>query len=302
MVVKMNEYDIEIKNMRDYTYQWNPENYSDPTKPILKISKSSLGCFTWCPIKYQYQYIEKRPQDTTEAMLKGTIMHNAREKFFEDFDINKAESMPREEVIDYCSSLFEIDDYFEDNLTVAMFEANRFLECREENRLEDFLPVLNEQKLDCEITILSDINPKFPLSRNYVVRLQGIIDRVFLENGGYIPMEFKTGGWKDSKATSMRKEMAFYQLMIENSTPTVLRNAGLEPNTPVTHWAWFYPIANHFHCEPIKRVSKTSVLKSIAKLIHAYENNQFPADFYFKKCKSCSYFPICDGAINDSWV
>ena len=44
MVLNTNEkYDAKIKSMREYTYKFQPENYDDPSKPILKISKSSLG-------------------------------------------------------------------------------------------------------------------------------------------------------------------------------------------------------------------------------------------------------------------
>ena len=35
------KYEAVIKSMDEFTYDWKPENYSDPTKPILKITKSS---------------------------------------------------------------------------------------------------------------------------------------------------------------------------------------------------------------------------------------------------------------------
>ena len=84
--------------MREYTYQWNADDYEDESKPILKITKSSNGTFQWCPKKYQYNYIERLPQDTTEAMYKGTIIHNAREDFFNTFDVKKAADMDYEEL------------------------------------------------------------------------------------------------------------------------------------------------------------------------------------------------------------
>jgi len=102
------KYEAEINSMDEYTYQWLPENYSDPSEPILKITKSSLGSFLWCPKKYEFSYIERRPIDQSEAMRKGTIMHNAREDFFNTFDVKKAENMTSDEVIDYCSSLFPL--------------------------------------------------------------------------------------------------------------------------------------------------------------------------------------------------
>ena len=42
------KYNAILKSMSEYTYDWKPENYDDPTEPILKISKSSLGSFDWC--------------------------------------------------------------------------------------------------------------------------------------------------------------------------------------------------------------------------------------------------------------
>jgi len=295
-------YEEEIKNMDEYTYQWLPENYEDGDSPILKITKSSLGSHVWCAKKYEFGYIQRLPQDQSEAMRKGTVMHNAREEFFNDFDVKKAEQMSHDELVDYCTGLFPVDDYFDDYLSIASFEANRFSEARTEDKLDEYLPACNEGKFDCEIVIDANTDPKFPLQRDYKVHLQGIIDRIFKEGNGYIPMEFKTGGWKDWKTGSMRKEMAFYKLMIDNSSEEVLKQAGLEPNIPVTHWSWYYPIANYMAVEEVKKSSTTAMMKSIARLIYAYEQKNFPAKFFYKTCAHCSYFGICDAAQEDTWV
>jgi len=295
-------YEEQIEAMDEYTYQWMPDNMDDPNEPILKITKSSLGSFIWCPKKYQFGYIERRPQDQSEAMRKGTIMHNSREEFFNNFDIKKAETMNMEEVFTYCYSLFPEDEYVDDYEGIALFETQRFMESKKENKLDEYLPVVNEGKFDCEIIIPANTDPKLPLSRDYKIHLQGIIDRIFLEDGGLIPMEFKTGGWNDGKVSSMRKEMAFYQLMLENCSPEVLKQAGINEVTPVTHWAWYYPIANHFYVEEVKKTSMTALMKSLVKLIHAYELQQFTAKYFYKTCAHCSYFPICDKAQEDSWL
>ena len=73
------KYNARIASMREFTYDWLVENYDDPSKPILKITKSSLGSYDWCPKKYDFSYIQRLPQDQTEAMRKGTILHNHRE-------------------------------------------------------------------------------------------------------------------------------------------------------------------------------------------------------------------------------
>lgn len=295
-------YENEIKEMEEYTYQWNADNYDNEDEPILKITKSSMMSHLWCPKKYEFGYIQRLPQDQSEAMRKGTVMHNAREDFFNDFDIAKAENMSHDELVDYCVGLFPIDDYFDEYITIAAFEANRFSEARASSLIHEFLPACNEGLLDCEIIIDANTDPKYPLRRDYKVHLQGIIDRVFREGDGYIPMEFKTGKWSDGKMSNMRKEMAFYKLMIDNSSEAVLRQAGLEPNLDVTHWSWYYPISNFIHVEKVKKTSMTSVLKSIARLIHAYERKLFPAKFFYKTCAHCSYFGICEAAQEDTWL
>lgn len=296
------KYNAVISSMKEFTYNWKPENYDDPSKPILKITKSSLGSFDWCPKKYEFSYRQRLPQDQTEAMLKGTVLHNHREDFFNIFDIKKAEKMNNSEVLEYCTSLMPVDDYYDISLTVASLEAQRFIEARTENKIDEYLPVCNEGKFDAEITIPANINPKFPLSRDYVIHIQGIIDRIFKENGGLVPFEYKTGGWKDWKKTSMRKEMAFYELLLINAPDEVMIKNGLDPNDKVTHWGWYYPAANYIYAEPRKTRSMTSVMNNIAKLIHHYEKDMFPAKYYYKTCAHCSFFGICDEAQDDSWV
>jgi len=289
-------------NTNEYTYQWVADTYGDEDLPILKITKSSFGSFQWCPKKYQFSYIERLPQDTTEAMYKGTIIHNAREAFFDDFDIAKAEDMSHSELINYCLSLHPIDDYTEMYETMAIFEANRFIEAKEQDMLDDFIPVVNEVLLDAKITVGQYDNPKYTLKRDYTVHLQGIIDRMFYEDGSYIPMELKTGLWKDYKTTMMRKEMAFYKLLFENASDELLESANLDRNIPITHWGWYYPASNYLHMEKMKPSSVTSVKKGIAELIYAYEHGVFPTKYFARTCASCSFFGICDAANTESWL
>jgi len=289
-------------NTSEYTYQWNAETYGDDSLPTLKITKSSFGSFQWCPKKYEFNYIERKPQDTTEAMYNGTIVHNAREAFFDDFDIAKAEKMTHEEVTNYCYTLFPLDNMSEMYETIATYEAKRFVDAREEGTLDNYLPVINEAVLDAKIEIRREDHPKAGLQRDYVVHLQGIIDRMFQEGDSYIPMELKTGAWKEYKKTGMRKEMAFYKLLFDNCTDERLEELGLTRDNDITHWAWYFPAANHMYIEESKKSSVTAVLKGIAKLIHAYERNIFPTKYSERSCPTCSYYSICDTASEDGWL
>ena len=114
-------------------------------------------------------------------------------------------------------------------------------------------------------------------------------------------MELKTGGWKDWKTTMMRKEMAFYKILFENTPDEKLREWGLDPEIPISHWGWYYPAANYIYVEEVKKGSITAVKKGIAQLIHSYETGIFPTKYFAKTCSNCSFFGICDAANTESW-
>ena len=288
--------------MREFTYEWYPDKYDDEDEPILKITKSSFGTFNWCPKKYEFSYPLRLPQATTEAMIKGTAVHDSREDFFNAFDIKKAENMSYDELVTYNMGLHPIDDYTEMYRTISIFEAERFIEAREDDKLHDYLPVINEVMMDAEITIPHAINPKCILERDYVVHLQGIIDRMFIQDGNYIPLELKTGPWKDYKLTMMRKELAFYKILLENAPQEMIRDAGLDPNIPVTNWGWYYPQSNYLQVEKVKKQSINAVYNGIAKLIKAYELQEFDAKYYYNTCQHCSFMSICPAAQEGEWL
>ena len=235
-------------------------------------------------------------------MIKGTAVHDSREDFFNAFDINKAENMSYDELVTYNMGLHPIDDYTEMYRTISIFEAERFIEAREEDKLYDYLPVINEVMMDAEITIPHAINPKCILERDYKVHLQGIIDRMFIQDGNYIPLELKTGPWKDYKLTMMRKELAFYKILVENAPQETILEAGLDPNIPITNWGWYYPQSNYLQVEKVKKQSINAVYNGIAKLIKAYELQQFDAKYYYNTCQHCSFMSICPAAQEGEWL
>ena len=274
----------------DFTYQWNADWNND--EPVLKITKSSLSTFKWCNKQYEFSYLDRRPQDTSEAMFKGTTVHNAYESFFDNVDITQIEGENYDKVEEYFTSMFPIDDYTDTYDAIIAFETDRYI-----TKPEVFMPESNEIILNAQWTVEANINPKFPLQRDYTVHLQGIIDRVFIEGDYVIPMELKTGIWKDAKLSGMRAEMSYYKLLMEESDEFPLNN--------VTHWGWFYPDSNYCYVEKCKLASQTALKKSFAKLIHAYERKNFPTSYFYKKCVHCSFMGICDEAVekqlSDGW-
>jgi CRISPR/Cas system-associated exonuclease Cas4 (RecB family) len=279
--------------MTEYTYQWNPEWEDNPTMPQLKVTKSSLNTFEFCHKQYEFNYIEGRKSEPNAAMARGSAVHNSYEDFYNDFDMKKAEGLDQNNLYEYCMGLFPIDDYGEVYQTMAAFETERYLSSKLSKSIDNYLPVGNEIRCNAKLTIPKDVGmggrgKKFMLKRDYTIHLQGIIDRVFQEGDGVIPVELKTGQWKARKQAHMRKEMAFYKVLMDADPDCNL--------DPITHWAWYYPDSNYFEVEPVRSHQINSIPKRIGKLIYAYEQGIFPASYFAKKCQFCSYIGICDSA------
>jgi CRISPR/Cas system-associated exonuclease Cas4 (RecB family) len=275
--------------MTEYTYQWNPTWEDDPSMPQLKVTKSSLNTFEFCRKQYEFNYIDGRKSEPNLAMLRGSAVHNSYEDFYNTFEIKKAIGLDQNNLYDYCMGLFPIDDYGEVYQTMAAFETERFSSSKVAKSIDDFLPVGNEIRCNAKLEIKKDCNPKFTLQRDYTIHIQGIIDRVFREGEGFIPVELKTGQWKDRKQTNMRNEMAFYKVLMDADPDC---NFG-----PITHWAWYYPDSNYFQVEEVKKRNENNIVRRIAKIIYAYEQGIFPTSYYANKCQYCSYIGICDSAI-----
>ena len=283
------------KEHDEYTYKWEED-----CGKLLKITKSSLGTFGFCPASYKYSYLEDIRQATSPAMIKGTIIHNAQEEFWKMVDVDKAREIAGRPG-NYNTMVLQKhfrglypeapeEDYEDIYRAMTAYNTERFIECIEEESVDNFVPVGNEIML----------NARYTTEDGQVVHLQGIIDRIFYEDGGYIPMELKTGAWKDSKKTMMRKEMAFYKLLFEHATDEDIIAAGLDPNIPFTHWGWYYPASNYVWVEKVSNRSEQAMQRSMNKLLEAYQQQEFNFEYYYKKCIHCGHYDHCEAAAGGS--
>jgi hypothetical protein len=298
----MNEYVKEWteKDLENgFTYQWNPD---DENSPMLKMTKSSLGSFGFCRASYVMSYDPfgegKINGPATEAMIRGTLVHDAQEEFWKAVDTEEMMNHiddPNKLVKSFMSLYPETDD--ETTLSLykgmASWSAERFIDCVKDGTVEFFKPVGNEIRL----------NAKFELN-GLVIHLQGIIDRLFIHEGTYVPLELKTGVWKDSKATHMRKEMAFYKLLYDNASDEDKIAAGLDPSMEFGYWGWFFPASNYIFLEPVKPRTEQSVQNAMQKLVDSYMLREFPFDDFYKKCRKCGLYSVCEkgeGGISYDW-
>tara|TARA_R110002020_G_scaffold184548_3_gene381675 strand:+ start:12516 stop:13421 length:906 start_codon:yes stop_codon:yes gene_type:complete len=290
----MKEYtDKEIKS--GFTYRWNPR---DDGGLCLKITKSSMGTFLFCPAAYNYSYREQIRGAVSDAMIKGTKVHDAEETFWDNFDIKKAVDIvessvnpvvQRNKLIEYARETYPTTDHEgaeEIISSMATFYAQEFMESYDNEEIDYFKPVGNEIMLDADLEF-----------EGVELHLQGIIDRVFMsEEGHYILMELKTGPWKDSKRTFMRKEMAFYKVLFEQATDEQKIKFGLDPEIPIKQWGWYFPASNYMYIEKCLTRSTTGVWSSIRNLITSYYQDNFEFKWFYKKCIHCNHVEICEAS------
>jgi len=112
------------------------------------------------------------------------------------------------------------------------------------------------------------------------IHINGFIDTLFADDDGFALMELKTGKYKArSKVPSMRKEMAFYKMMLEHSKHAEF--------LPITHWGWEFPGGGinggegpTIYYEPTEKkwAAMKSVEKALEKLVKAHIDMDFPPD------------------------
>ena len=295
--------------MKASAYNWKPSD-----EGILRISKSSLGTFGWCPQQYYLNYFARLPQETQDYHVRGNNCHYAVEEFYKRIppfldDIIAAHEQgyyakALQMMMDAFPAYDEID--FRDERDPAPNEPYQYGEPEilrqlaewEMERListggEDFLPIGNELRTNAGIEVEIDGTP-------IPIELRGIIDRMFRdEDGGVALMELKTGKWTQGKTSDIRGESAFYQLMLEES--------GDQKYLPVTHWGWQYPggginngIGPHWDYEPVKKVSMNALKKRMERLVRAHIKEEFPPEPNPVKCSYCEYMPFCPAWTEDN--
>lgn len=295
-------------------YAWQPGMVDDDGNMLkLRISKSSLNAHGWCPYQYKANYIYRLSQEENEDMVRGTNVHSIVEYFWDAVIDVKDEAIELLEVgkprearrllksvipnppMPYLLGEEEvIDTWFE-------WQWNRFKITHGYNWAAVGNEVSAHATFDVEVDDM--IVP---------VHLRGFIDTIFPDGeGGFVLMELKTGKWNQKKAKSMREEMQFYRLMLEEGN--------FMKYLPVTHWAWEFPrgwanggLKAEWELEDTS-TRKTSyaprtVMNKIKKLIKAHITDSFePAPKTWRgpdgetktSCQMCSFMEICPAWASD---
>lgn len=220
----------------------------------LRISKSNFMSYDFCKYLYKKEVIDGIRSPATPVMELGIELH----KYYE----NKIMCLSHEEPI------YDDDEIMYILTNINAFEAQR----KKILKPEFYKPVICEQKFTKVITI-NDVE----------ITMVGKPDAVFLEEDGTLNiMELKTGKWADYKKSKIRKELVFYAMLLEGQT-----------EQPIENISWFYPKHGHFDTEPIKKRTKTAVIKQFERMIESYKINEWDAPYHEKKCENCAFLKEC---------
>lgn len=251
------------------SYQWPYVNTLDlvSVDALLRVSKSSLGDFKWCAQQYFIKRILGVKEEETDAMTRGTNVHDCMEEFYNEFDVDAAIEAKKEghgALVGFFQDLvpestikgeefgLDEDEHLEKLINV---EAARFMEAEPQH----FLPVGNEIELHAIVEI-----------EGIKVHLNGFIDRLFADDNGLLHVhELKTGKWKETKYKyeGMREELAFYAYLIKHCKDPVIGGKD------VAFWGWDHTggesIFRFF--EPIRVREVASMLEALRNLVKAHK-------------------------------
>jgi hypothetical protein len=293
----------EVESYKNSTYAWNP--LEDATK-ILRVTKSSLGTFAWCPQQY---YLEKFKGLRSEQRYyhdRGLNVHDMVEYFWANFDkTDEALKLIADERYDEAKQL--LYDTIPMPTTPYSYgeedQIEQWLDWQFERLIQTngkyWKPAKVEANIQATRFVMIDNTP-------VPIHMNGYIDTIFRhDDDSYALMELKTGKWKKNKMSNMRQEMGFYRMMLENSNHHEF--------LPITHWGWEFPGGNieggentKIHYEKANSSTMKSVEKNLERLVKAHIDMDFapnpwlgkskpevPLEEQTLKCNWCDYKADC---------
>ena len=286
----IDEYELETghsdmaESYRNSVYAWDPNNH-DGT--ILRVTKSSIGTFGWCPQQYYLEKFKGHRGETVYYHTRGLNVHDFVEWFWDNID--KKELLKLINGNDTYKAFKYVMDKFphpEEPYEFGEIEQiNQWVEWQLQRLVitngNCWEPVGVEANIHA--TRMVDVDGEM-----IPIHMRGFIDSIFnTGENGFALMELKTGKWNKNKPSAMRKEMQFYRMMLEHSPHHEF--------LPITHWGWEFPGGGieggdgvEISYEDVKtggRYVKSSVEKQLQKLVKAHIDMDFPPNPWLGKLR-----------------
>lgn len=284
------------------SYAWTTEMGKEGI--VIRMSKSTLTSPLWCAQQMWLQQKYPKEQGLVKHLVVGDDVHNGLDLFYQSLEQENELLMKMIEsggdLVSFLKKYIPnsktiIKNRRAENKNFPFYENEYYYNMDWLMEYENLrmklnpktpMPIANEVRLDVRMDIDVEGYGSIP------IQFVGIIDRVFeADDGGLLLFELKTGKWKDSKMSDMRKEMAYYKFLIDSADREYLHEKGI--NRPVTQWGWRYSAADTWHIEGVKRISERSMMKMMKDLIKMYLDENFEITKDDFKCSYCDYIELC---------
>jgi len=223
------------------------------------IRKSMIEDFSICPYKFKKVWLDREIKHANQVMLAGTRFHDFAERFF-DYAL-AVDPDDWEYFIHPDFVPFEVEQL----LWFINRERNRYYNLEAQGRLDEFMPVMREAKLQSETYLLESTVDR--------------IDWYDKKKGELSIVEYKTGGKINDH--SLTRQLAFYTLIWQD-----MLEFGKVVNLQLVN-----PRLGVVKDYPMNERLIDRVLNDIMKLRKAIKEVSFPrkcSEFIYPYCVMCS--------------
>ncbi len=226
------------------------------------LSKSRVKTWVTCPRKFYYKYVEKRETEETESMIRGTIIHEMIEGFYENAIEYAEENDKPPSTLFNLLPVDERDDwqeYLNPYLSQFLaFERRRWKEC---DSIEEWVPVSVEDEK------WKHIFPYSPIAMglaDVIIPAKSIPHKFISYDTGCILIDFKTGEPNESymsyKEGGVYLDLAYYSMLFEDEFNIVGVGA-------------YYPKRDKLVVSEIDRKGQEFVAEKVNEIKNANEHN-----------------------------
>ncbi len=220
------------------------------------LSKSQIGTFLQCPMKWKFQYIDKRKSKPSAAMARGIKVHSNIESFYKNVKVKDKQIIP-------TKPLGELGQF-------QKFEQKRIQSCVDENGkfdLKYFKPIHQELYLQDE-----------------ELMLRGYVDAVYIhpKDKGIIVIDWKTGKFRPYNLSKYRFELAVYTELLKKTK-----------NISAKYWGIYFVDADKLFFEKVKSTSIKAMYKTVLKVRKEIDAGDYKCKPGVL-CKWCDFNSECD--------
>lgn len=235
----------------------------------MKLSKSKLGTFRECPLKFKFIYLDCIPEEEGNKYWAnlGKDIHTAIEEFYEKdvkivgniIEINEDKYNNESNIAKHMKNFIAFKKKLLENIKLKNYD------------IKYFFPVMQEKDV---------------YAKN--LEIHGLADAVYLnpDDNGLILVDWKSGKVKSDN--EIREELAFYKLTLDDSG---------EFDTPIKYWCMYFTKEDYLFFEEVDNKICEKVLNDINSVLELLKQKHISAHMIPHQgdhCRYCGFKKQCE--------